>query len=202
MLSVVLAVTLLSVAGCGTKTKDNAAQTEQTQTVATDQQQPAAQSTAETAQPAADAQQPGAEAGKTVQDQAKPSNDKTASADSSKPAAEQKPAVTPAAKSPFEEYLDTLPGKLNPEKVKGKTIVYQFNITDGHPGQYWVKIENEKCTTGKGTVSNPSVTINVGEQLWLDMASGKVNGTTAYLTKKFTASGNTTYLSDMKKYFS
>lgn len=117
------------------------------------------------------------------------------------PAAKEEEKPTTSQKSPFEEYLAGLPGRFVPENAAGVTALYQFNITDGHPGKYFVKIENGWCTVGKGKVSNPNITINVGEQLWVDIAHDKVNGTMAYLTGKFTANGNTDYLSNMKKYF-
>lgn len=183
LLSAFLLVSLLAVSGCGKKETPPAAETTQS-TPPTEQQQPA--------------EQP---AGDQANLQAAPATDKPA--EGSAKEAPKTEAGKPAApeKTPFENYLTTLPGKLNPEAVQGKTIVYQFNINDGHPGNYTVTIKDGKCTTGKGTAPSPTITINVGEQLWLDIAAGKVNGTTAYLTKKFTAKGDTDALSNMKKYF-
>ena len=176
-LSAILLISLLVVSGCGKKEHAPAAPTTPAPTT----------TTTTTTQPAAT---PASE----------PAKADTTKADAQKPAAEApKPAV--AEKTPFEKYLETLPGKLDPAAVAGKQINYQFNITDGHPGRYYVVIKDGKCTTGKGDVANPTLTINVGEQLWMDMRSDKVNGTTAYLTKKFTVDGDTGPLSNMKKYF-
>ncbi|WP_027364714.1 stalk domain-containing protein [Desulfotruncus alcoholivorax] len=106
-----------------------------------------------------------------------------------------------AAKTPFEKYLDGMHARFLPDKAKGKSITYQFIINEGHPGKYYVSIKDGKLSTGEGTVSSPSVTITVGEQLWLDIAAGKVNGTTAYLTKKFKVNGNPLLVQEMEKYF-
>jgi putative sterol carrier protein/predicted small lipoprotein YifL len=195
--SALLLVSLLALSGCGKKETPpapEAAQTPQTEQTnqsteqSTEQQQPADKpADAQTAQPVAPS---------TAEPASKPAEDKA-----KEPAQAEAPKPAAPEKTPFEAYLETLPGKLNPDNVKGMTIVYQFNITDGHPGLYWVKIEDGKCTTGKGAVAKYDTKINVGEQLWLDMRSEKVNGTMAYLSKKFTVDGNTDYLSDMKKYF-
>ncbi|SFH06440.1 SCP-2 sterol transfer family protein [Desulfotomaculum arcticum] len=140
-----------------------------------------------------------------TQQSAKPGNSPTNQPAQPQPEdqATSQPADKPAVseKTPFESYLEGLPARLNPANAEGVTCTYQFNITDGHPGLYWVSIKDGKCTTGKGAVDSPSIKINVGEQLWLDIAADKVNGTMAYLSKKFTAEGNTDYLSNMKKYF-
>lgn len=187
LLSAFLLVSLLAAGGCGKKETPPAAETTQN-TPPTGQQQPADKPAEANQQTAPAADKPAAD---------KPAEDKSKDAsktDAPKPAAPEK--------TPFEAYLDTLPGKFNPNNAQGVSCVYQFNITDGHPGKYWVKINDGKCTVGKGVQPNPSISINVGEQLWLDIAANKVNGTMAFLSKKFTAEGDTDYLSNMKKYFS
>lgn len=195
LLSAFLIVSLLTLSGCGKKETQETPAPQQAQT---EQQQPQQQPSSDNPASEQPAQPTAQTADKPAAD--KPADDKAA-ADKAKQEAPKAEAPKPAEKTPFEAYLDTLPGKLNPSNVQGISCVYQFNITEGHPGQYWVKIQDGKCTTGKGKASNPSITINVKEQLWLDIASGKTNGTTAYLTKKFSAEGNTDYLSNMKKYF-
>jgi putative sterol carrier protein len=113
--------------------------------------------------------------------------------------------VTPApvARNDFDTYLARLQTKFLPAAAAGVTCTYQFNITSGDTGLYWLKIANGKCTVGDGAVANPTLTINVGEQLWADMASGKVDGTAAFLTGKYTAApmSNIKYLQNMKSYF-
>lgn len=190
LFSAVLLVSLLALSGCGKK--DTTEQTPAPQTTQPEQQQ----------------QQPQQPADKPVTDQ---SSQQATAQTADKPAADKakqdapkteapKPAAQP--KTPFDNYLAGLPSRFNPANAQDVSCVYQFNITGENAGLYWVKIQDGKCTTGRGSVSNPSITINVGEQLWLDIADNKVNGTMAYLTKKFTAQGNTDYLSNMKKYFS
>lgn len=115
----------------------------------------------------------------------------------------QKPAAQPAAaKTPFEDYIYSMPARFLPDAAKGVTAVYQFNLTDGSKGKYYAIIKDGKCTVGKGEAPMaPTLVINTGEQLWVDIATDKVNGKVAYLTKKFTIQGSTDDLQDMKKYF-
>jgi len=108
---------------------------------------------------------------------------------------------TGAALTPFEKYLAGMEARFLPEKAKGTSLTYQFVITDGHPGKYYITIKDGQCTTGKGTASSPTVTITVGEQLWLDIAAGKVNGTVAYFTGKFKIDGNPTYVQKLEEFF-
>jgi len=103
--------------------------------------------------------------------------------------------------TPFEKYLAGMEKRFMPDKAKGVSRTYQFIINKGHPGKYYVTIKDSQCTTGKGEVSGPTITITVGEQLWLDIAGGKVNGTMAYFTGKFEVDGNPQYVKDLSKYF-
>ncbi|MGQ9557509.1 MAG: SCP2 sterol-binding domain-containing protein [Desulfurispora sp.] len=115
----------------------------------------------------------------------------------------QQPAAQPAAaKTPFEDYIYSMPARFLPDAAKGVTAVYQFNLTDGSKGKYYAIIKDGKCTVGKGEApAAPTLVINTGEQLWVDIATDKVNGKIAYLTKKFTIQGSTDDLQDMKTYF-
>ncbi len=119
-------------------------------------------------------------------------------------------ASTPTASAPkastnaFDGYINSLPAKLVASKVSGVTCTYQFNVTDtADKGLYWVKIAGGQCTVGDGTVDNPTLTITTPEQVWFDIVSKKVNGTTAFFAKQFTATpmSNIKYLQNMAGYF-
>jgi putative sterol carrier protein len=116
-----------------------------------------------------------------------------------------KSTSTPAhAANAFTAYVNTLPGLFNPASAQGVNCVYQFNVTgSADPGLYWVKIANGTCTTGSGAVSSPTITINVGEQLWFGIVNGSVDGTSAFLTGQYNATPMSSigYLQNMKKYF-
>ena len=118
--------------------------------------------------------------------------------------------TNPSAKQPtasankFDAYIQGLPAILVAAKVGGVTCTYQFDVTgSADPGMYWVKIANGTCTVGNGTVSNPTLTITTPEQLWFDIVSKKVNGTSAFLANQFTATpmSNISYLQNMAGYF-
>ena len=103
--------------------------------------------------------------------------------------------------TPFEQYLAGLEKRFVPEKAEGVSRTYQFVINKGHPGKYYVTIKDGLCTTGEGEVDSSTITITVGEQLWLDIAGGKVDGTVAYFTGKFEVDGNPSYVEDLSKFF-
>ncbi|WP_018084415.1 SCP2 sterol-binding domain-containing protein [Desulfurispora thermophila] len=182
---------------------ENASQQPSTQSTAPAQEQNAGQPA--TQQQAAQPAEQGA-TGKTAGNNQPAAS--TTKPQSSQPAAKpakpaQQPAAKPAAqKTPFEDYLYSMPVRFLPDVAKGVTAVYQFNLTDGSKGKYYAIIKDGKCTVGKGDApATPTLVINTGEQLWLDMATGKVNGTLAYLKKQFTIQGSTDDLQEMKKYF-
>lgn len=223
----VLTVTLLS-AGCGKKEeKEN---NQSAQTAQTEQQQPADNTAANNTEqkpaenpPAGQKTADQATNDTTQQTGASGSDKKEGGTEEQKPvtatkttnaapqaktvkeqlktaSSQPKPQAAPE-KTRVEKYFYSMTQRFLPEKAEGVSCVYQFNITDGNKDKYVVTIKDGKCTMTKGTASKPDITINTGGDLWVDIATDKVNGTTAYLTKKFTAEGDTDYLSNMKKYF-
>ena len=129
-----------------------------------------------------------------VEEEAADTEKDTAPADDTQPAGDTE-------KVPFELYLDSLNARFMPEKAQGVSITYQFVINKGNEGNYYVVINDGEISTGAGTADNPTVTIAVGEQLWLDIASGKEDGTMAYFTGKFQVDGDPTYVSKLKEFF-
>lgn len=114
------------------------------------------------------------------------------------------PNTPPASNNAFDAYLQTLPGRFIPANALFVFAVYQFNITgSADPGLYWVKIDNGLCTVGDGAVPDPTITINVTEQLWFDIASGKVAGREAFLEGQFTVVpvSNAKFLHNFWSYF-
>ena len=106
-----------------------------------------------------------------------------------------------AGKTPFSLYLESLEARFVPEKAEGVSTTYQFIINEGNEGNYYAIIKNGEIATGEGTADSPTITITVGEQLWLDIASGKVDGTLAYFEKKFAVDGDPMLIKELQEYF-
>jgi putative sterol carrier protein len=90
------------------------------------------------------------------------------------------------------EYFAELPSKVNPEKVKGMNAIYQWDITGDDGGKWHVILQEDDVKIGEGEAENPSITLTLESQNFMDLVSGKLNGQMAFLTGKLKIQGDMT----------
>jgi putative sterol carrier protein len=89
---------------------------------------------------------------------------------------------------PFEQYLNALP--FDASKLKDVDREAQFNITGKNAGSYVLKIKDQKITWEKGESKNPAIVVTTPEEIWLSVASRKLDPTQAYSRGLFKAEGS------------
>ena len=88
------------------------------------------------------------------------------------------------------EALDSMMAKFNPAKAKGVNAVIQLNATGEGGGLYYTTVSEGKATLTEGTAPNPTVTINVAAKDWIDMMSGSLDPTRAFMQGKLRITGD------------
>ncbi len=78
----------------------------------------------------------------------------------------------------------------DPGKVEGVNAVYQFVVTGDNGGEWYADTTSDAPSIGEGTHDNPNVTITVGDQDFVDIKSGKLNGQMAFMTGKLKIAGD------------
>lgn len=69
------------------------------------------------------------------------------------------------------------------------TIIAQFEVTDvGY--KYWVKVGEGQVDYAEGETEGPTVTMKATGATWAGMASGEVDGTSAYMSGDLQIEGN------------
>jgi putative sterol carrier protein len=69
------------------------------------------------------------------------------------------------------------------------TIIAQFEVTDiGY--KYWVKVGEGQVDYAEGEAEEPTVTMKATGATWAGMASGEVDGTSAYMSGDLQIEGN------------
>ena len=66
----------------------------------------------------------------------------------------------------------------------------QFNLDGDKGGKFYLTIGDGKCTCTEGETESASCTINSTGQMWIDIALGKQNPMTAFMTGKVKVQGN------------
>ncbi|HCL57750.1 MAG TPA: hypothetical protein DHW82_12190 [Spirochaetia bacterium] len=97
--------------------------------------------------------------------------------------------------------LESMPFGLNREAAKGVDAVVQFIVSGNEDFSGYLVIKNQLCSYHEGVHEKPSCTIKTPSDIWLDVSSGKRNGTEAFLEKLFTVEGDGSFLLKMNELF-
>ena len=77
----------------------------------------------------------------------------------------------------------------------------QFDITDEDPGDYHVTIENGVCKAYAGAHPDPTATIHTPADVWLQIVRGELQAANAFMSRRFTTSGDMALLLRMTALF-
>jgi len=77
----------------------------------------------------------------------------------------------------------------------------QFEVTGKQTGDWFLSIENGKCTFHEGKVNDPNLTIQTPSEVWLAIANKEIDGQHAFMEGKYTATGDMSLLMRMKSLF-
>ena len=90
----------------------------------------------------------------------------------------------------LDEMFEMMPSVFDAEKAKGLTATVQFDLSGEGGDQYFVKIDNGKIDTGKGTAEDPTATIHMAADDYKKMVAGELNPVTAFMTQKIKVEGD------------
>ena len=91
-----------------------------------------------------------------------------------------------------QEIFEDLQRRLDadPARTQGITATYQFDIEGDGGGQWHLVIVDGKAAVGTGPVDNPDTTSTMAADDFVAMASGHLDGTTAYMEGKLKVTGD------------
>jgi putative sterol carrier protein len=88
------------------------------------------------------------------------------------------------------EALQDMMARFNPAKAKGVNAVIQLNATGDGGGQYYTTVAAGKASLAEGVATSPTVTITVAAKDWIDIVSGKLDPTRAFMQGKLRIAGD------------
>ena len=77
----------------------------------------------------------------------------------------------------------------------------QFRVTGQAPGNYYLHIENGKCTFHEGVANSPTATIHTPSEVWIAVSTGEMDGARAFMQGKFRVEGDLGLLMKMRELF-
>ena len=81
-------------------------------------------------------------------------------------------------------------GALQSSEGEGSKCDYPAQSTGDDGGQYYTTVADGKATLTEGAAPDPTVTINVAARDWIDIISGKLDPTRAFMAGKLRITGD------------
>lgn len=78
----------------------------------------------------------------------------------------------------------------DPSKAQGLNAAYAFDLSGDDGGQYHVVLKDGKGEAGPGAPENPNITISMKSDDFVELATGKLDGTMAFMSGKLKIKGD------------
>ena len=88
------------------------------------------------------------------------------------------------------ETFDQMAGRFKPERAAGTNAAIQYDISGEGGGTWNAIIKDGACTVNQGAATNPSLTLSIAAQDWIDMLSGKQSGQMLFMSGKLKVKGD------------
>jgi putative sterol carrier protein len=98
-----------------------------------------------------------------------------------------------------QEFFDTLPTRVSPERIAGMNNTYVFDIEGA--GTWTVAIADGAVTVTDGASDDTDCTFSATEETFEKIASGEQNATSAYMTGKLKIKGDMGAAMKLQKIF-
>ncbi len=101
-----------------------------------------------------------------------------------------RPQEAPAAQASVASVFQRLPQAFQPQAAAGLSLVFQFSLSGTQGGEWHAIIQNQECTVQEGKHPNPTTTIKMSAEDFLEYVSGKLNAMQAYSSGRLKIEGD------------
>jgi putative sterol carrier protein len=90
-----------------------------------------------------------------------------------------------------DQVIEQMPNFLVPEKAGTTKAMIQFDLSGDQGGKWWIKIHDGKAESGKGEAPEPAtLTLMADAGDYVKVATGKMDGTSAFMSGKLKIKGD------------
>jgi NAD(P)-dependent dehydrogenase (short-subunit alcohol dehydrogenase family)/acyl dehydratase/putative sterol carrier protein len=86
--------------------------------------------------------------------------------------------------------FEGIPEAFRAEKAAGLDVVFQFDISGGGGGSWYVIVKEKACSVREGKHERPTTTIKMGEEDFIKLIKGELNAMKAYTSGKLKIEGD------------
>jgi len=88
------------------------------------------------------------------------------------------------------ESFDAMAGRFRADKSAATNAVIQYDVSGDGGGTWHAVIKDGTCAVKPGAGTNPTLTLQISAQDWLDMLSGKQSGQMLFMSGKLKVKGD------------
>jgi putative sterol carrier protein len=86
--------------------------------------------------------------------------------------------------------FDQMASRFRADKSAGTNAVIQYAVSGDGGGTWHAVIKDGTCTVKSGAGTNPTLTLQISAQDWLDMLTGKQSGQMLFMSGKLKVKGD------------
>jgi NAD(P)H-dependent FMN reductase/putative sterol carrier protein len=116
-------------------------------------------------------------------------------------AAEAAPPAGPQAAGSCRELLEGMPLSFRASAAQGLEAVYQFEVSGGEQFTAHLRIAGGECRFHEGPAERAGVVVRTPAEVWLAIARGELDGQSAFMAGRYTATGDIGLLLKLKSLF-
>ncbi|MFH0845337.1 MAG: SDR family NAD(P)-dependent oxidoreductase [Pseudomonadota bacterium] len=86
--------------------------------------------------------------------------------------------------------FEGIPNAFQADKAAGVNVVFQFDISGGGGGSWYVTIKDSNCDVSEGSHGSPTTAIKMGDEDFVNLITGKLNAMSAFTGGKLKIEGD------------
>jgi hypothetical protein len=94
-----------------------------------------------------------------------------------------------------------MPFMFDPKAAAGARALIQFRVSGEEPGDYYIAVQDGRCESFEGRADRADVTVHTPDHVWVDIASGRLDGTQAIADGRYTVEGDYLVLAKLQQWF-
>ncbi|MBW1704511.1 MAG: SDR family NAD(P)-dependent oxidoreductase, partial [Deltaproteobacteria bacterium] len=96
----------------------------------------------------------------------------------------------PPAKLTVKDIFERLPDAFQADRAAGVEVVFQFDISGGDGGSWYVTVKDGTCEVGEGSSGSPTTTIKMADDDFVKLITGELNAMSAFTSGKLKVEGD------------
>ena len=94
-----------------------------------------------------------------------------------------------------------MPLVFDSKAAAGARALIQFRVIGERPGEYYVAVKDGRCESFEGRADRADLTVSTPDDVWVDIAAGRLDGTQAIADGRYTVEGDYLVLAKLQTWF-